>query len=665
MKFYIRISVYCLIAASCLFVLYNDYLTNIGWAKEQLVLGKIQPTNNVKLTETGFISQPEDSQIKQIQAEIKLEKDQDYYIEYKLDSLTGGDWAEVHCDFYGPGYDSWRSEFAVFLSKNDRYKKVSGIINSDAPSPDSQFRIFYASPPGVSITNIKVYRLNQAYSLLQYLLYGGIVVAILLLAFTLGRSSLRGALSGTVCVIIPSILLFFLFTAKKPYGGDSFEYLLMSEAIFNHGSPDITAADVAVFDKKFDHTYFWISKDIGYLFNEPTFMKSFAGFYTNLQGKHFSYHFWFYPLLNLPARYLVQALNINPERAFQITHALILFIVVLVVYYSKRLTEKEKILLLILYIISPGIFYLPLAHPEFLVYSLMFLSGIFLLERRYLLAILLSAVAAMQNLPLGLFGAFIILLFLYKKGFTVKNLCKSSFAFLPALIPPVFYIYNYQTPSLIASTGFLNLNFTTLEKLFSLFFDLNQGLLIGMPVLLLVIGVLIWKARRVWKEGFKNNLTVHDGILPVALVIALVSCTMMNWNAGQQVIHRYGIWVAPLFLIYLVAQKNFINRYLLAFILVIQLAVVVHYKGFYAEGEYVKHKGIAKFFLRHAPSLYNPVPEVFAERTLGFEGVEASHSPIIYYHNGKITKMMVHRDDPKFFYGQKVASSREWIYINP
>src|SRR5512143_420929 len=68
--------------------------------------------------------------------------------------------------------------------------------------------------------------------------------------------------------------------------GDAVEYLLMTESLFRHGTPELRAGDVQSLARQDQRMGLGLSYGIGFL-----------GYFDDPQGRWYSYHFWAYPLL--------------------------------------------------------------------------------------------------------------------------------------------------------------------------------------------------------------------------------------------------------------------------------------------------------------------------------------------------------------------------------
>ena len=119
-------------------------------------------------------------------------------------------------------------------------------------------------------------------------------------------------------LVICLISLLFLgraFNKIQPYPcGDGVEYVITTEALFNHFSPEIKPSDFSSFQYSIQKKTNWV-KQFGYRSDEFDKMQacigdnkrantknSCGGFFADKKGHYYSFHFFFYSLLNVPGR---------------------------------------------------------------------------------------------------------------------------------------------------------------------------------------------------------------------------------------------------------------------------------------------------------------------------------------------------------------------------
>jgi len=130
-----------------------------------------------------------------------------------------------------------------------------------------------------------------------------------------------------ICLLIFYALFLFsyLYVVKPLITGDGHEYLGMTISFFNHLSPELQEKDIILRN--------YVENINGIYFNTKL---DYSGYYESLNGAYYSWHFWLYSLLNLPAFSLLHSLGMNELRCFQITNSILLLISLGVVLYCFK-----------------------------------------------------------------------------------------------------------------------------------------------------------------------------------------------------------------------------------------------------------------------------------------------------------------------------------------
>jgi hypothetical protein len=409
-------------------------------------------------------------------------------------------------------------------------------------------------------------------------------------------------------------LLGAAFWSPATSQGDGPEYHLMSESLLGHLSPDARPEDIESLTERTARWHVYVNFDA-----------LSQGYFEAANGSHYSYHFWGYSLLTVPARALLRLVGANDLKGAQITNALVFLWALHQALFVAALPRPAALALGLLTLFSPAVWFVLWAHPEAFCFSLVLLALVWTRAGRRQLPILVVALAAMQNPPLVF-----LLLPLWVRGCLVPGRLridwratpKALLAALPIVLPPLFFFVRFGTPSVIARQS-ASASLVSLHKALELFFDLNLGLLPYAPfVLLLFLAGLVlsctsWpRARVAWSSVI------------VLLAMALASSATMNWNHGTAGPSRYAIWMLPLLLMgvaeaYAAALKggsDGARRTWTAMVLLaigLQILTVFSRGGLRQSSDWIAHSYAARFVLRHAPAWYNPSPAIFVERTLG------------------------------------------------
>ncbi|MBP7807857.1 MAG: hypothetical protein KA163_01060 [Bacteroidia bacterium] len=469
--------------------------------------------------------------------------------------------------------------------------------------------------------------------------------------------------------------------------GDGLEYLLMTEALRNHFSPDITTADLIAFKERYTKYHGWndfapknLDIQIEYfpksklVYKETTNM----GFFCNRNGKWHCQHFFFYSLVNLPAYCLAK--KSGPLRSFYITNALLVILTCFAFLFFTPFTLFNQVLSALCFCFSAAYWYLGWQHTEIFTMSLVALSLIVLFNKKNGLAILILALACLQNQPLVLLLGLFVLITLQQKGYTIKTILKYGLLAAIAFIPPLYYLINFGTTNLIADAGFLDTKYITANRVSGFYLDISQGMILAIPFILLAYLPLVFiEVRKMWRKEIGFDFSI---LIPlVVLCISITVSTMGNWNHGMAIINRYASWLGIVVMVhtfYLAHKLSHLRTTILFnYFFMTQFITVFYHQQFnkfdWSSGSFPP---MAKWVLRNHPAVYNPDPMIFAGRVPPGSVLNPESSPIIYFHHKLVKKIMVHRnkiDDLKD-YGfssndiadmkNKLKFNFDWAYIN-
>lgn len=419
--------------------------------------------------------------------------------------------------------------------------------------------------------------------------------------------------------------------------GDGHEYSLISKAFINHLSPEIRTQDVVdrMHDLKNNRSEGYSSElfdKVRYCIDTKSCNEH--GIFISKSGLYYGYHFWFYPLFSALAEYVTMPLGVNPLAGFQIANALILLVVA---YYFIFLMDEsflKRITILFSFVFGGSLFYLKWTHPELFVHSMIFLSFILLFRKNYISSMLFLALAAMQVVTLWIvFLCFPIYFIINNKSLCVREVFdafKLKISWIILIIPSfslIFYYVNFNTISLIGD-GYVDLDFVSVSHLISTYFDMDQGVFVGVPWLIIPILIFIYRFKEM-----KPNVKV--GLLIASLGSLLIIFPLLahaNVNSGQSVFQRYGFYaVAPL-----VAWAGYyfidVSKGVIIFLIIALLAFVhtIFFSGPMAREDYLHHKPWVNYLLQTYPDYYNPEPGIFFGRSKGVEWQKSMVDVAVY-----------------------------------
>lgn len=432
----------------------------------------------------------------------------------------------------------------------------------------------------------------------------------------------------TICLLYSIVLLWYSCTGTV-YGlfGDGHEYLGMTVSFHNHLSPDLIREDIIlrkVIENKNGITFF--SEDL-----------DFSGYFESKSGKWYSYHFWIYSLLNIPAFSLLHKLDLNELRCFQITNTFLLLLSLWAIVIFYKGSSLNKFWFFMLAAFNPVLFYIPWTHPEIFSYSFILLSVIFALNSNFRTAVLTSSIASLQNPAITILPLFFVFACWKWEKCNNKELLMLLLISSISAIPYLFYYINYNTFSLITLCGLANISYVSLNKIGSLFFDVNFGLLPYFPILIpfTVIFALISVQKRKWQIL---------QLWALLLLIALICSTQRNWNSGMMYINRYAVLMIPIVLMIAILSTEYFSPKKISTIFTISLIItavitgplLINYDGV----NYVNNNMLSNYVLTIIPMVYNPPFEVFSERAIHMEVDYIGYLPVIYAYDGKPRKIL-------------------------
>lgn len=458
-----------------------------------------------------------------------------------------------------------------------------------------------------------------------------------------------------VVFVFFSIVLYQRIVTKAPYPtGDGPEYLLMTEALYNHGTPDVRLEDVISFKAESEKIKKWEDVHKYEFFNE---MISFFsgeyqghGFFYAGNKKRYSFHFFFYSLANVPVRALVGLSHGDPMITYQITNGLlILGTCFLLLFYNKG-PFKGTVYLAIVFFFSSIFWYSNWVHTEPMTTCLVAIAMFLFFNKRYYIAMILMALATLQNQPLVLLYGLLSLIISIEMKFKIRVLSTLFFIGLICLLPPLFYFYHYGTFSMIKAAGHLDASEATFTRIWGFFFDLDQGAILAIPLLLIAYILLILKG---WINIARRKTTIEfHYLIPLALfAIIFTVASMKNWNHGQAIVSRYVTWITAVMIIhtmYILSQRNdYAKTYWIVGIIAISQILSILY--FERNNQYDwsghHHKAHTAYILNRWPGIYNPDPRIFISRTTNDVGELPTLSPVIYWDDSlRFKKMIVHKE---------------------
>lgn len=333
-------------------------------------------------------------------------------------------------------------------------------------------------------------------------------------------------------------------------------------------------------------------------------------------------HFWFYSALAALMGSLVP-FGIYPHTAFLLLHWLLFYVPVILAY--RHFGWRGLVVVLLMTIGSPLLWFTNKVHTEFFTYCLLLAATISVVRRGYVLGAICMALASTQNPSLAIVAGFLLCARAFFSGqgsYSFWELVGVVATVLIVFLHPAYYFFRFgvPTPQLLAGGADLGTNLSTA---YIWLIDPDIGLFPNWPlgVVLLVGGAWAWRARG-------TGVQLVDRVGWIYLLVYLVVClyshaSTVNINSGASPgISRYALWYAPLVFPFALKFVEWLATRKYAAICAVLVVGVLLAWGIRANspllGEsYTKPTSLSLFIQQRLPGLYDPPPELFLERYSG------------------------------------------------
>jgi hypothetical protein len=418
--------------------------------------------------------------------------------------------------------------------------------------------------------------------------------------------------------------------------GDDQEYLTLTMSFVRHHSPEFrTGDDRAMLDAL---PLSWRRS----LWRKFTPGAAPGAYYPSRTGEYYAFHFFTYPAAVAPVRAWLDG-RPSASRAHQYFNLIALSIA----FASLLLlASRPRVFwpITLLAFLTPVLWFTTYATTETFVFSLGLLAVVCQLLDRSLLAILFNSIAATQYQPLALLSLFLCGQWLWTQRASLRQRVPQVIGALAStaivFVPGIFYYVHFGVPNLIAREGLASTKFMSVRKFVGLFIDLNGGMLLYTPGVLLFLSVAtVWAIARARRRDPSGLL-----LLGSVLLIFAASTVQRNWNHPTFGVSRYALYgIAPslMFIAGELRARVLDSRLLLGLCaLALGLQVAVHRADgwfVYRSNDAVHHSRASSYVLEHWPWLYSPHSEIFCERTAEHcwpdptnGETAAEHLPVLY-----------------------------------
>jgi hypothetical protein len=452
--------------------------------------------------------------------------------------------------------------------------------------------------------------------------------------------------------VLALLLAVLAASARPDQNGDFEEYALMTIALASHASPDIRLTDIE------------LAKPLLPNFAAPLAVLEQGmrenrdvpqpGFYRGRERAVYAIHFFAYSALAAVPFRLLQAVGAPPFKCFQLVNLTLVFVLGLAMYRLFG-SGRKAMLGVAFFLLCGGGLYLNWSSPECMSAAALLAAVILFVRGAPLVGGLLAGVASMQNPPIVLFCAFAPLLRWCVEWEPGAGLAaKLRAAFQPRYLLGVgataglfalavlFNLWHFGVPNIIAKVS-TSVELVSLNRLHSFFFDLNQGMIIGVPGLLAALA--LWGWPRQPHSSHLRSLALLGAAAAFAVALAVPALAAQNWNSLAAGMMRYAFWGAMPFLFVFLWRLHLSVRWpaaLVIGVLAVQAGCLVYARKYNT----LEFSPLARYTLEHAPGWYNPDAEIFHERLEHLERYFEPERIYVYTLNGAAIKTLYNLRNP-------------------
>jgi hypothetical protein len=446
------------------------------------------------------------------------------------------------------------------------------------------------------------------------------------------------------------LLVAFLVLVRPNQNGDVVEYSLTTIAIAAHGTPDIRLSDIDRGKQllpQLAEPYGLLER--GMRNNDE---QLYAAFTRGRDGKVYSVHFFGYSALAALPFKVLDMVGAPPLKCFQVVNSIAIIILGLALFHFFG-SIPRTLFGLGLFMLCGGVLYWTWSSPECLSAAALLSALLLFTSGAPLAGALLAGLAGQQNPTIVFFFCFAPLLLCLERqpgtGLRASLAPMLKRRYLLALaagmsvfaLPPLFNLYQFGVPNIIAKL-FSDPKLIGPTRLVSFYFDLNQGMIIAIPGVLAALALWGWRGGQL---QLSRQVPIIALCAAFTLALALPALAILNWNSGAAGVMRYAFWAAMPFVFALLWHLRSSDRCHLPLLLgvgLVQAASMVSALSY----SYVEFSPLARLLLKHAPTLYHPEPEIFAERMAHNDDYIQPEHVYVYKVDGQQVKTLFNSAQP-------------------
>ncbi|MCM1081991.1 MAG: hypothetical protein NC428_00795 [Clostridium sp.] len=356
-------------------------------------------------------------------------------------------------------------------------------------------------------------------------------------------------------------------------------------------------------------------------------------------GGRVPWYFGTYSAVCIPFKLLLKLLG-QPQ-IYCYTFANLFFYVLGVIFVAFVWKQKyfKRIILALLLMVNPALFYISWNSAEVFIFSLVVVSLTLWTNKKFKLSALVLAVVGTLNSTIMVLGLIYIIKYLFidikengQKNYVVtwwKNkwdILLYASCYIPCLIPFLYYKIKFGVWNLQTAYGFANVQDGYIGRFLAYILDLNLGIMGYFPILLILFVILT--INKCYKREFENVLY----FLAFFGVIAAFSI-MWHINCGMTGIARYLVWTVPIMLfgiVMMISEKKVYYTVLLVSVICSAIQINAYGIMFASNTSDIKLTPVAEKVLNKCPSLYWSLPSTFIDRVSHVSGGYNYSLPVIY-----------------------------------
>lgn len=445
----------------------------------------------------------------------------------------------------------------------------------------------------------------------------------------LDRDPDRAAVSAVVVLTATVATVFLLNALHGPitFRGDANDYFLMNISMSSHGTPDLRASDIE------RYSALRIQQDV-------VGQSPYDGYFVSpVDGRRYCWHFWLYPAVAAPAHWVLNAVGASPLRAYELTNVAMFLLAMNALARIAQFAPHQRLLFSGLLVASPIAWYMSWPSAEVFTASLVVVAISLLTRRRYAAAVFACGLGATMNPSLLVLATALAAYALLHTPTAdrPRTALQLGAAGAVGLAAVAFNFALFHAGNIIQWAGMASARFISPHKVEAFFLSLDQGLLPYVPVVLALAlaAVVRAAARRDWWVLAR---------FAAVLVAVTLTATTIEWNSDAVGLRRHAIWIFPFLLwmgVELLGHDTRTARRVAAGALSAQLVVFALWV--FPPGM-AQMSAVTELVLTHAPTLYSPVPSVFAARTEHLTVPMAEALPAAFETSRGVRKVLVDDD---------------------